>query len=190
MLGVCMHLPVLVVLTLPFVLPGSCKKLTLSKYLNKSYPAQGDFLQKIKDVSIRKALGKGLTKPLWKQDTWEESTDMWAPVIARNVKLLPLFLLQDIAQGDWNFLLFLDFTAPSPLHHSKLKGNHRAAPRLLFWKLPALLLFFEMSRCLNKIEPLTKAEESLPLPGRKDAKRKDANEIGSICGSLLPNGCN
>lgn len=39
MLGVCMHLPVLVALTLP----GSCKKLTLSKYL-KSYPAQRDFL--------------------------------------------------------------------------------------------------------------------------------------------------
>lgn len=63
MLGVCMHLPVLVVLTLPFILPGGFKKLTLSKYLNKSYSAQGDFLQKIQDLSIWKALSKGLTNP-------------------------------------------------------------------------------------------------------------------------------
>lgn len=37
-----------------------------------------------------------------------------------------------------------------------------------------------MPRGLNKIEPLTKAEESLPLPGRKDA-----NEIRSIFGAYF-----
>lgn len=63
MLGVFVHPPVLVVLTLRFVLPGICKKLMLSKYLNESYSAQGDFLQKIQDLSIRKALGKGLMNP-------------------------------------------------------------------------------------------------------------------------------
>lgn len=64
-----MHLAVPVVLALLFVVPDSFKKLTLSKYLNKSYPAQGDFLQKIQDLSISKALGKGLTKLFLKQDT-------------------------------------------------------------------------------------------------------------------------
>lgn len=63
-----MHLALLVVLTLLFVVPDSCKKLTLSKYLSKNYPAQGDFLQKIQDLSISKALGKGLTKLFLRQD--------------------------------------------------------------------------------------------------------------------------
>lgn len=74
-----MHLAVPVVLALLFVVPDSFKKLTLSKYLNKSYPAQGDFLQKIQDLSISKALGKGLTKLFLKQDTWGQSTEMWVP---------------------------------------------------------------------------------------------------------------
>lgn len=71
-----MHLSLLVVLTLLFVVPDSCKKLILSKYFNKSYPAQGDFLQKIQDLSISKALGKGLTKLFFKKDTRGESTEM------------------------------------------------------------------------------------------------------------------
>lgn len=74
-----MHLFLLVVLTLLFVVPDSFKKLNLRKYLNKSYPAQGDFLQKIQDLSISKALGKGLTDLFLKQDTWGESTEMQVP---------------------------------------------------------------------------------------------------------------
>lgn len=67
-LGFIMHLPLLVVLTLLFVVPDSCKKRTLSNYLNKSYPAQGGFLQKLQDLSVSKAFGKGLTKVFLKQD--------------------------------------------------------------------------------------------------------------------------
>lgn len=63
-----MHLALLVILTLLFVVSDSCRKLTLSKYLNESYPAQGGFLQKIQDLSISEALGKGLTKLFLRQD--------------------------------------------------------------------------------------------------------------------------
>jgi len=72
MLGVCMRLPVLVVLTLVFVSPGSCKELTLSKHLNKSYPAQGDFLQKIQNLSIRKALDEVFTNACWSRTHGEK----------------------------------------------------------------------------------------------------------------------
>lgn len=148
MLGVYMHLPVLVILTSPFILPGRWKKLTLSKYLNKSYPAQGDFLQKIQELSIREALGKGLRKPFLKQGIRGESTEVWAPVFASNVKLLPLFLLQDIAQGDWKFTLgVLCSQSLSPIR-KKIIGQHCT-----------LLLFFGMSCCLTKIVPVMKAGE-------------------------------
>lgn len=78
-----------------------------------------------------------------------------------------------------------EFTAPSAFHIQCWSGTIGELC-LLFWKFLALLLLFEKSQCLYKIEPLIKGWAIMSFTKKERCWWKR----GSFCRSCLPIVCN